>query len=135
MNKMSTKCGNNNNTSYFASTRIIIIIKNTITQNNDGDPISFSQRHTIKTPTSVFPHTGFLLRVARVTEPMGYKACDRELQSERWRKTKAGEKVEREEMRALLGGQRLSEGRCMIEKGGAGCGGCCSSHKASLQQS
>lgn len=135
MNKISTHCRNNYNASYFASTRLKKTPSRYPKHNNDGDPISLSQRHTIKTPTSVFPHTGFLLRVARVTEPMGYKACDREIESERWRKTKGGGKVEREEMRALLGGQRLSEGRCMIQKGGAGCGGCFSSHKASLQQS
>ncbi len=56
---------------------------------------SLFPRDTIKTPTSVFPHAGFLLKVARVTEPMGYKACDRETESERWRKRKGGRKGER----------------------------------------
>lgn len=123
MNKISTHCENNNNTSYFASTRLK---KKTPScccpkHNNDGDPISLSQRHTIKTPTSVFPHAGFLLRVARVTEPKGVQSL--------WQRKREWE-VEKEKRRgkgwargdegspwrseAQRGEMYDSEGRCWV---------------------
>jgi len=79
--------------------------------NNDGDPISLSQRHTIKPPHLCFSTCWLFTQGCQGNRAKGgYKACDRETESEteRWRKRKGGGKVEREETRALLGGQRSS---------------------------